>query len=267
MSLAAGPAGAAPFEALNRFFDRILVVTLARAKERQARLRERLAGLDHELRLGFDKAELDVPALVRAGGYDPARARRVDRFDRELNPGQLGCALSHRKIYEDMVREGWRRVLVLEDDVVPRLADLAHAAAALAELPEGWELAYLGYENFETVTLRDRLKQAAYVPLAALRLMKWTPRQILRFHPRPFSPHLRTAGLHHCTHAYGVTLEGARKLLAAQTPTAFVADQLFIHLVLSGELRAFVLEPQLFDQERYEAQAAGLAHDTFVGGR
>lgn len=264
MSSAAGAAGAAPFEALNRFFDRILVVTLARATDRQARLAQRLAGLRHELVLGFDKAELDFPALVREGRYDPARARAVDRFGREMNPGQVGCSLSHRKIYEDAVREGWGRVLVLEDDAVPRLEALGEAAAALSELPEGWELAYLGYENFETVTLRDRLKQAAYVGLAAARLMKWTPAQVLRFHPKPFSPHLRRAGLHHCTHAYAFTTAGARKLLAAQTPTAYVADQLLIHLVLSGALQAFVTEPQLFDQERYEAQAAGLAHDSYV---
>ena len=262
MTAAAG--GADPFAALNGFFDRILVVTLARAKDRQARLRGRLAGLRYELVEGFDKALLDVADLARAGSYDPARARRVDRFDREMNPGQIGCSLSHRKIYEEAVRNGWRRVLVLEDDAVPRLADLSTAAAALSELPEGWELAYLGYENFEEVTLRDRLKQAAYVVLAALRLMKWRPAQILRFHPSPFSPHLLSAGLHHCTHAYAFTLPGARKLLAAQSPTAFVADQLLIHLVLSRELRAFVTRPQLFDQERYAAPVAGGEPASFV---
>jgi glycosyl transferase, family 25 len=262
----AGEAGAAPFEVLGRFFDRILVVTLARAQERQARVRQRLAGLPYEFLEGFDKVHLDRAALAREGLYDEATARRASRYGRDITLGHLGCSLSHRKIYEETVRNGWRRVLVFEDDVVPRPEALPTAAAALAELPPDWELVYLGYENFETVTLRDRLKQAAYLGLAAARLMKWTPAQVRRFHPRPFSPHLRVAGLHHCTHAYGFTLEAARKLLAAQTPVARNADQLLIHLVLGGELRAFVTEPQLFDQERYEAQAAGLAHDSFVAG-
>jgi glycosyl transferase family 25 len=262
----AGTGDADPFAALNGFFDRILVVTLARARDRQARLRERLAGLRYELLEGFDRAHLDLGELVSTGSYDPARARRVDRYDREMNPGQIGCALSHRRIYEETVRNGWRRVLVLEDDAVPRLADLPAAAAALSELPDGWELVYLGYEKFERVTVHDRLKKATYLVLAALRLMKWTPAQILRFHPRPFSAHLLAAGLHLCTHAYGFTLAGARKLLAAQTPTAFVADHLLIHLVLSGELRAFVTRPQLFDQERYAAPAAGGEPGSFVRG-
>ncbi|MFT3913996.1 MAG: glycosyltransferase family 25 protein [Anaeromyxobacteraceae bacterium] len=264
-----GEAAAGPgrFEALNAFFDRILVVTLARAKDRQARLRERLAGLRYELLLGFDKAQLDFAALARDGVYDPARARAVDRHGREMKPGEVGCSLSHRKIYADAVREGWGRVLVLEDDAVPHVEAMAGAAEALGELPEGWELVYLGWENFETVTLRDRLKQAAYVGMAAARLMKWTPSQILRFHPRPFSPHLKTAGLHHCTHAYAFTTAGARKLLEAQTPTAYVADQLLIHLILSGQLRAFVMEPQLFGQERHAMTADELKSESFVTQR
>jgi glycosyl transferase family 25 len=262
---AAGAHGAAnPFAFLGGWFDRIFVVTLARARDRQARLRERLAGLPFEFLEGFDKAHLDPAALAREGLFDPAAARRVDRFGRDMGMGQLGCSLSHRKIYEDTVRNGWKRVLVFEDDAVPRLDDLPRAEAALAELPPDWELVYLGYENFEQVTLRDRLKQALYVPMAAARLLKWTPAQVLRFHPRPFSPHLKVAGLHHCTHAYAISLEGARKLLEAQTPVAWVADQLLIHLVLSARLRAFLTEPQLFDQERYAAPAEGAEPGSYV---
>jgi glycosyl transferase family 25 len=166
-----------------------------------------------------------------------------------MKPGQIGCSLSHRKVYEETARNGWRRVLVLEDDVLPRASDLVALPAAMAELPDGWDLAYLGYGNLRRVTVRDRLKQAVYVVAAALRLMKWRPSQVLRFHPRPFSEHLDAAGLHHGTYAYAVSASGARKLLEAQTPLAYVADQLFVQLVLSGRLRAFVTKPRFFDHE------------------
>lgn len=243
------------FELLNRTFDRIFVVTLARATDRQARVRSRLAGLDYEFFHGFDRQVLDLQRLAREGVYAPDRARRVDRFSRDMGPGQVGCSLSHRKIYEQAIANGWQRVLVLEDDVVAREDDLPQLGDALVQLPERWDVLYLGYTNFETVTTRDRVKQASYVVLSALRLMKWTPREILRFHPKPFSPNLRSAGLHHCTHAYAFTLEGAKKLLDAQTPVAFPADQLLVHLVLRGEIRAFVTEPKFFDQE---AQPGGV---------
>jgi glycosyl transferase family 25 len=237
------------YDVLNRSFDRIWVVTLARAADRQARVAERLRGLDYRFHVGADKAELDVAALERDGVYDARRARAVDRYGRPMTPGQLGCAISHRQLYEDAVRSGRRRVLVLEDDVVPDAEALAELPAALAELPPAWELAYLGWTKFEEVTPGDRLKRLAYVPLAALGLVKWTPRQLRLLHPRAFSPHLRRAGYHHCTHAYAFTLDGARKLLAEQTPIAHVADHLLIHLVLDGRVAAFSTRRSLFGQE------------------
>jgi glycosyl transferase family 25 len=237
-----------PFDLLNRTFDRIFVVTLPRACERQRHARARLAGLDYRFHFGADAARLDLATLEQDGTYDPCRARRVSRLGRPMSAGQLGCALSHRQIYEETVRHGWSRVLVLEDDVGPTV-EIASAAAALAELPEDWELLYAGWSNFEVVTPGMRLKRAAYVGLSALQLMKWTPEQVLRMHPAAHSLHLRRAGLHHGTFAYAFTLGAAQKLLAAQTPVAWVADQLLIHLVLSGAVKAFITEPKLFSEE------------------
>jgi glycosyl transferase family 25 len=238
-----------PFEVLNRSFDRIWVVTLARAEARQARVRERLRGLDFSFHLGADKQDLDFAALRRDGVYDEALAREVSRRSRPMSPGQIGCALSHRQLYEETLREGHRRVLVFEDDVVPREADLPLVGEALAQLPASFDVAYLGWTNFERVTPRDRAKQAVYVVASAMRLMKWRPSQILRFHPRPYSPNLLRAGLHHCTHAYAFSAAGARKLLEAQTPVAHIADQLLIHMILSGKLEAYATVPKFFDQE------------------
>lgn len=260
--------GADPYEVLRGYFDRRFVLTLARAKPRQARMRERLAGLGVEFLEGFDAKVFSVEDLVRAGAYDPARARAVDRRGRTLRPGELGAALSHRRVYEDTVREGWGRVLVFEDDVVPRREALAAVEAALSELPDGWDVVYLGFGNYRTVTTVDRLKRAAYVPLAALRLMKWTPSQVLRMHPRPFSPHLEVAGLHHGVYAYGVSAAGARKLLEAQTPVAYNADQLLAQLVLQGRLRAFVTKPRFFEPEEAPAgePASYVGHGDVAAG-
>ena len=89
----------AAWEELQRAFDRIFVVTLERATDRQARVRERLAGLDFQFHLGVDKRALDAERL-RAEGYDAAAARRVARRSRAMTPGEIGCALSHRQLYE-----------------------------------------------------------------------------------------------------------------------------------------------------------------------
>lgn len=245
---AAAPQHAAAFEFLNGWADRTLVLTLPRAAGRQARLRERLAGLRYELCNGVDKAELDRARLVRDGVYDEALAIRLHRHGATMPLGAIGCALGHRAMHERMLREGWRRMLVLEDDVLP-LPDLQLLPPALAQLPEGWDLCYLGFFKYERVTAALRAKQAAYLALSSLRLMKWTPREVLRLYPRPFSENLRRAGLHHCTHAYAVSREGARKLAAAARPIAANVDNLITRLVMRGELDAFITSPKFFEQD------------------
>lgn len=249
----ADPAARTAWRALNAWADRVLVVSLARANDRRARVGERLRGLDFELFTATDKRDLDRDRLLAAGTFDESRTPRRFRHTREMSLGEIGCALSHRRIYEDAVANGWSRVVVFEDDVVPRPEALPHLPAALEQLPAGWDLCYLGYWKNERPSLRARAKRAAYVALSPLRLVPWRTGEALRLLPAPFSPNLRRAGLHMCTHAYAVSAAGARKLLAAQTPVAFRADWLLAYLTLRGELSAFVAEPMLFEQEALAA--------------
>jgi len=246
------------FEALNRIFDRVVVITLARAADRHALLRERLLGLDYELFHGSDARELDVADLERRGVYSEALARRATRHRRGLRPAEIGCSLSHRGVYERMLREGWERVLILEDDVVPVPGALERVEEALGQLPPTWELVYLGYQGGEVATLRRRAKQAGYLALASLGLIHWTPREVLGLYAAPFSANLRRAGKHHCAHAYAVTAPGARKLVAAQTPVTFSADQLLLKLCIGRRIEAFVTEPKFFEQDSVRGLVASL---------
>lgn len=259
----AGAASAAAYEFLNGWADRIFVVSLRRAEDRRARVRERLAGLRFEFLDAVDKRDLDRDRLVRTGAYDEARTRRAYRHRHDMTLGAIGCALSHRALYERMVAEGWERMVVLEDDVVPRLPEVAGVGAALGELPPSFELCYLGYWQNELVSTGARLKQLSYVALAPLGLSRWRPGETLRLLPRPFSAHLRRAGRHMCTHAYAVSREGARKLAEAQTPVRLAADQLLTMMILAGKLEAYTAVPALFDQESMEHGAAysGLASE------
>jgi hypothetical protein len=53
-----------------------------------------------------------------------------------------------------------------------------------------------------------------------------------------------------CTHAYAVTLVGAKKLLALSLPHLTSVDFLFALLSRTGLLRAYSVAPRLFYQER-----------------
>jgi glycosyl transferase family 25 len=68
-----------------------------------------------------------------------SRQDAVKCAGRELSPGEIGCALSHAKMWERLVEENLNEVLILEDDVVvgetfTRILDLRH------KFPGDWEL-------------------------------------------------------------------------------------------------------------------------------
>jgi glycosyl transferase family 25 len=237
------------FEFLNGWADRVLVISLARATDRQARLAERLRGLRYELFPATDKRDLDRDRLVRDGIYDESRTRRAFRHTKDMTLGEIACAISQRRAYEEAVRNGWARTVVFEDDVVPLAANLPLLPAALSQLPAGWDLCYLGYARNEAPTARDRVKRALYVALAPLRLVRWRTGEARRLLPSPFSVNLRRAGLHDYALAYAVSLAGARKLVEAQTPVSLRADWLLGSMVVRGRLDAYLAEPKMFDQD------------------
>ena len=115
---------------------RIFVINLARSPDRRRAIAGRLGrlGLEHEFFPAVDGAALTEADLVN---YD--RKARLKAFGCDLLPNELGCYLSHYRIYQKIVAENIPRALILEDDV--EIADdLPAILEALAEAPVGWEL-------------------------------------------------------------------------------------------------------------------------------
>jgi glycosyl transferase family 25 len=240
---------------LQQYFDKILVVSVPRFTDRHERLKESLAGLQYDFFWGADKLKIDYDTAKTDGTYDEQMAQKLQRQGKVLNLGEIACSLSHRMVYAEMVKNNWKKVLILEDDVLPLANNLAELPAALNELPNSWELVYFGYLKHEKVTTALKTKQFFYKILSALGLMAWSYKMVSNLLPKPFSAHLKKAGFHDCTHAYAVTLEAAKKLLAAQTPVVYRADDLLSSTIMKGELVAFVTEPKFFDQEIFHNAA------------
>lgn len=236
---------------LESYFDRIIVISISRARERQDKIRKQLQGLNYDFLFGVDKLTLDKDELIAENVYDETAAKKYDRYGKAMLIGQVACALSHRRVYEHILYKGYKRVLIFEDDVVPLFENLEEIPSAFAELPTDWELIYLGYSKYEEVTAGMKVKQGFYKLLSHLRLMKWTPNMVRNMLPRSFSPHLKRAGFHDLLHSYAVTDEACKKLISAQTPVAFVADPLVSHLIMNDQLKAFTTIPQFFTQEQF----------------
>ena len=91
--------------------------------------------------------------------------------------------------------------------------------------------------------------------MCMLGLSKLPFKMVKNILPKKFSSHLMKAGFHDCTHAYAITLEGAKKLIHAQTPVKYRADNLLTSLVLKEELFAFISNPRFFHQEIFSNRA------------
>lgn len=234
---------------LQQHFDKVLVVTVPRFKERQEKVAHRLEGITFDFFYGADKQEFTDDFIKASYHYDKKNTLAPGYYFRPLNEGEIACSLSHRMIYQAMVDNNWQRVLILEDDVVPDHQQLAVLGNCLEELPADWELCYLGYLKNNNPGLGKKIQQAWYSLTAMLGISKIPLKMIRHLLPRPFSSHLWKAGFHDCTHAYAVSLSGAKKLLAAQTPVAYRADNLLSSLTLKGELKAFAVKKYMFNQE------------------
>ncbi len=236
---------------LQQYFDKILVVSVPRFVDRHERVKENLSGLNFEFFWGADKQQLNYEVAKTDGTYDDAKARKLQRQGKPLNLGEIACSLSHRNLYRAMLENNWQKVLVLEDDVLPIFDHSQVLQETLNELPENWELVYLGYLKHEKITAGLKFKQFFYRLKSALGLMTWSYKMVNNLLPKRYSKHLKKAGFHDCTHAYAITIDGAKKLMAAQTPVVYRADDLLSSTIMKGELVAFVTNPKFFDQEGF----------------
>lgn len=153
-----------------------------------------------------------------------------------LTRGEIGCALSHLKAYEKLVRDGFDKALILEDDVVmvsdPR-PFIEAAENASAERPD--------------VFLVTSFK--IYLAGRGMRLGD------IDFYP---------AIAANCAHAYVITRQAAQNLLAALRPVRILADY-WKYFVLCGLINVWVCKddpiqqhgedfPSLLENERLSSQ-------------
>jgi glycosyl transferase, family 25 len=95
---------------------RVFVINLKRSADRRQRMEAALCGLGVPFEF-FDAAEGRALRLEELGAeYDEAAVMR--NIDRTLSINEIGCTISHRRIYRKMVEEGIERACVLEDDIL-----------------------------------------------------------------------------------------------------------------------------------------------------
>ncbi len=116
------------------YFDKIYVISLKRNKERRRLINDRMkkVGVDFEI---FDACD---------GQFFEHIWKKLD------NPifttkNYVACQISHLQVYNDALSQGYKRILILEDDVKPHKNILNLFESYKSQIPDDYDLLYFGW--------------------------------------------------------------------------------------------------------------------------
>lgn len=211
----------------------------------------------YEFHWGVDGSEHTLNGFTESGRYNPDMAKYLrflnDLEQNDMHVNAIACALSHLQVYRKMLDSGFNKVLVLEDDVIlGEKTDSVNLSRALDELPDNWELCYLGHLNNNTQLSNATVwrNKILYTFLHSLGKERYNPELYFNKYPKEYSEGLNLAGYHFGLHAYGMSAEGAKRVLRFQTPVTCEIDIAIAELCRMRFINAFSLKERIFFQNR-----------------
>lgn len=124
------------FKAYNKI-DKIYVINLKKNKDRYKKFMKNAR-----------KANVKVDRFNAVYGKELSKDHpdilKYFAKDHGLNPGQIGCALSHIKIWEDAIRHNYKNIIVFEDDAIIPEDFWEKFNNSYNELPKNWDMLLLG---------------------------------------------------------------------------------------------------------------------------
>ena len=129
-------------------FDEIFMVNLERRPDRYERMKYNFdqLGIDHKWVPAMDGRKITEEFLAEAG------IKMLPEFSepyhgRALTYGEIGCFLSHYRLWQQIVEEELDLVLIFEDDIKFEpyfISKLEYLKSELFDLEGSWDLVFLG---------------------------------------------------------------------------------------------------------------------------
>lgn len=146
---------------INKFFERVFVINLERCADRRLHIEKIMS--DSNIEFEFIEAVDGNKLLPNKESWSDWCDSNFLRCHEDLlchrfrpNHGQIGCWLSHVKIWKKIKEEKIESCLILEDDIVLKLENFDDYANAV---PEDWNIFMLGGCGSITNEINDKIVQ------------------------------------------------------------------------------------------------------------
>ena len=158
--------------------------------------------------------------------------RLTDYCNTFCTDGMKGCALSHRSIWEDVVKNGYENVLICEDDAMISDTFDRDFQNSYYHIPKDYDLLYLG--------CLFGCKDDSVLNKVVTKVNGFEPEEI----NEKVVEIKGTIGLH----CYIVSLEGAKKLI--KYPITFHLDVQVMYWIKLYDYKSYALNPLLVDSSQ-----------------
>ncbi|XP_023803774.1 procollagen galactosyltransferase 1, partial [Cyanistes caeruleus] len=134
-------------------FDEVFLINLRRRSDRRARMLRTLRelGIAPKLVEAVDGRALNS-SQVEALGVRMLPGYRDPFHGRPLTHGEIGCFLSHFRVWQEIAERGLQRSLVFEDDLRFEVFFRSRLTELMEQLEQAgisWDLIYLGRKRLE----------------------------------------------------------------------------------------------------------------------
>ena len=125
------------YHSIDSYFDKVLYINMPGDNAREDALLTQLS------RWNIRNVQRVDGVRVNAGMVPPERYRKFIKRDPKYVQGQLGCAEAHINAVKLAKQRGWKRVLILEDDV-EILQDPNRMLNQNISILDDWDMLYFG---------------------------------------------------------------------------------------------------------------------------
>lgn len=249
----------------NRFFDKIFVINLKDATKRWKKVSseykkkgikvERYDGIDGRCK---DTKECNKKQKSFEKTYGVKYGSKIKNPRERLPASSL--TLAHKLIYTEMLKQGWDRILISEDDVWIHKDAEKRLKKAIEELPDDkdWDMLYLGCGGecgIKGMSDRKTKKNKYLTDLAPHYDSKWylNVKEDLRapcddcevYSSQLTMPEHPGGGWN-----FAVSREGAKKILKIiGRDIGRHCDKIYPKAIYEGKLRAYALDPPVVYHE------------------